>query len=270
MPSTSGLITFTSDFGGSWYAGAMRGAALAVNPRATLVDITHGVSPQNILEGAFALAAGCDAFPDGAVHVAVIDPGVGTARRALVIETAHAFFVGPDNGVLTLAAPPAARRAARLVENPRYFRNPPSATFHGRDVFAPVGAHLSLGADPADFGPPAGAIEELALPPALRDGDGWVGEVILTDGFGNLITNLPAAPLSGPAGSWEAWLGERPLGPLRSTYGDMLPGEALALVGSHGYVEIAVTGDSAARCLGGGGVRPQARGLAVRLRAGKA
>ncbi|MDP3937497.1 MAG: SAM-dependent chlorinase/fluorinase [Deltaproteobacteria bacterium] len=266
MPSTSGLITFTSDFGSGWYAGAMRGAALAVNPRATLVDITHAVSPQNILEGAFALAAGCEAFPDGAVHVAVIDPGVGTARSALVIETARAFFVGPDNGVLTLAAPPAARRAARLLENPRYFRNSPSATFHGRDLFAPVAAHLSLGADPVDFGSPAGAIEELALPPALRDGDGWVGEVLLADCFGNLITNLPGGLLAGPAGSWEAWLGERPLGPLRRTYGDTQPGEALALVGSHGYVEIAVSGDSAARCLGEGSVRPQVRGLAMRLR----
>lgn len=257
MPSPSGLITLTSDFGDGWYTGAMRGAVLGVNPRATLVDLTHAVTPTNVLEGAFALAAACDAFPDGAVHLVVIDPGVGTARGALVIETDRFLFVGPDNGVLALAAPPPARRRARFIENSRYFVPDPSPTFHGRDVFAPVAAHLSLGVDAAEMGPEAPAPRALDLPPVRRTPSGWTGEVILADAFGNLVTNIHPGrlgretPAPTPEGAWEVWLEGRPIGRLRRTYGDAAPGEALALIGSHGFLEIAVSGGSATSTLAG-------------------
>ncbi|MFQ5457895.1 MAG: S-adenosyl-l-methionine hydroxide adenosyltransferase family protein, partial [Myxococcota bacterium] len=140
MPSPSGLITLTTDFGDGWYVGAMKGAALSTSARVVLVDLTHGVPPMNILAGAFALAAGCDAFPDGTVHVAVVDPGVGTGRRAIAIETDRFLFVGPDNGVLTLAAPAARQRRAFLIREPRFFGPARSDTFHGRDIFSPVAA----------------------------------------------------------------------------------------------------------------------------------
>ncbi len=193
--SAPGLITFTSDFGDGWYAGAMKGAALKVNPRVAVIDLTHGISAMNVLEGAFALAAGCDAFPDGAVHVAVVDPGVGTSRRGVVVETDRFHFVGPDNGLLSLAAPPSRIERAFVLKNPRFFRTSPSATFHGRDIFAPVAAHLTLGVDAAEMGPLAGAIEQLGLPEVrvglipdvggttrlMRTiGPAWAKELILT------------------------------------------------------------------------------------------
>lgn len=251
MPSSSGVITFTTDFGAGWYVGAMKGAALRVNPGATLVDLTHGVSPMNVLEGAFSLAAACSAFPEGAVHVAVIDPGVGTTRRALVIETDRYFFVGPDNGVLTLAAPPPLCRRAFAIENARFFGPERSATFHGRDIFSPVAAHLASGADPAEMGPPAGEPVALGLPEVVCEGEDRLGEIVLRDAFGNLITNIPGDSLKGRS-QMEVWLEDRKIGPLRSSYGEVAAGEALALIGSHGYLEIAVSGGSAGRSLGEG------------------
>jgi S-adenosylmethionine hydrolase len=247
--SAPGLITFTSDFGDGWYSGAMKGAALQVNPRAVVIDLTHGISAMNVLEGAFALAAGCDAFPDGAVHVAVIDPGVGTSRRGVVVETERFRFVGPDNGLLSLAAPPSRIERAFVLENARFFRTAPSATFHGRDIFAPVAAHLTLGVDAAEMGPPARAIEPLGLPEVIQDGEGWTGEILLADAFGNCVTNMPEAVVRMlPQG--EVWLDDRRIGPLSETYGAVPRGEALALVGSHGYLEIAVHGGSALERLG--------------------
>ena len=200
---------------------------------------------------AFSLAAACSAFPDGAIHVAVIDPGVGTARRAIVMETDRYFFVGPDNGVLTLAAPLLLRRRAFAIEEVRFFGSERSATFHGRDIFAPVAAHLASGADPAEMGPPAGEPVALGLPEVVREGEDRLGEIILCDTFGNLITNIPADQLKGRSRA-EVWLEGRKIGPLRSTYGEVVAGEALALIGSHGYLEIAVSGGSARCRLGEG------------------
>jgi S-adenosylmethionine hydrolase len=245
----SSLITFTTDFGSGWYVGAMKGAALRVNPRAALIDISHGVSGMRVLEGAFALAAGCGPFPDGAVHVAVVDPGVGTARRALVLETDRFRFVGPDNGVLTLAAPPAEVRRAFAIEDPRFFVRDPSPTFHGRDVFAPAAAHLTLGVDPSEMGPEAADLVSLAWPDVLREGRDLQGEVLFADGFGNLVTNIPGDLARGGDAAPEVYVDGRRLGPIERTYGEVPRGEALALVGSHGFLEIAVHGGSAARKL---------------------
>jgi S-adenosylmethionine hydrolase len=247
--SASGLITFTSDFGDSWYAGAMKGAALRVNPRATVVDLTHGISAMNVLEGAFALSAGCGAFPDGAVQVAVVDPGVGTSRRGVVVETERFSFVGPDNGLLSLAAPPSRIARAFALEDPRFFHKAPSATFHGRDIFAPAAAHITLGIDAAEMGPPAGDLEPLAIPEVVQGGEGWTGEILFADAFGNCVTNVPEEIVRLlPDG--EVWLDDRRIGPLSRTYGEVPRGEALALVGSHGYLEIAVHAGSARERLG--------------------
>lgn len=248
-PRAPSLITFTTDFGGGWYVGAMKGAALRVNPRAAVVDLTHAVAGMNVLEGAFALAAGCRAFPDGTVHVAVVDPGVGTARRGLVIETDRFRFVGPDNGVLTLAAPPTSVKRVFSIEDKRFFEADPSPTFHGRDVFAPAAAHLTLGVDPAEMGPPAADLVGLAWPELSAEGGALAGEVLFADPFGNLVTNIPGDRARAVPGA-EVWADGRRIGPIERTYGEVPRGEPLALVGSHGFVEIAVHGRSARDRLG--------------------
>ena len=248
-PRAPSLITLTTDFGGGWYVGAMKGAVLRVNPRAAIVDISHGIAGMNVLEGAFALAAACRAFPDGTVHVAVVDPGVGTARRGLVIETDRFRFVGPDNGVLTLAAPPPAVKRVFAVADKRYFEADPSPTFHGRDVFAPVAAHLTLGVDPAEMGPPASDLVALAWPEMSTEGQTLAGEVLFADSFGNLVTSIPGDRARAAVGA-EVWAGGRRIGPVERTYGEVPRGEPLALVGSHGFLEIAVHGRSARDRLG--------------------
>ena len=248
-PQAASLITLTTDFGSGWYVGAMKGAVLCVNPRAVIVDISHGVAGMNVLEGAFALAAACRAFPEGTVHVAVVDPGVGMTRRGLVIETDRFRFVGPDNGVLTLAAPAPAVKRVFSIEDKRFFEADPSPTFHGRDVFAPVAAHLTLGVDPADMGPPAADLVALAWPETITDGGALSGEVLFADPFGNLVTNIPGDRARAAQGA-EVFVDGRRIGPIERTYGEVPRGEPLALVGSHGFMEIAVHGRSARDRLG--------------------
>ena len=258
-PRAPSLITFTTDFGGGWYVGAMKGAVLRVNPRAAIVDISHGIAGMNVIEGAFGLAAASGAFPEGTVHVAVVDPGVGMARRGLVIETDRFRFVGPDNGVLTLAAPAPSVRRVFAIEDTRFFEADPSPTFHGRDVFAPVAAHLTLGVDPAEMGPPASDLVALAWPRTSTDGEALAGEILFADSFGNLVTNIPGDRARAAAGA-EVWAGGRRIGPIERTYGEVPRGEPVALVGSHGFVEIALHGRSARERLG------LARGARVEVR----
>lgn len=261
MPSAPSLppslITLTTDFGTGWHVGAVKGTILRVNPRAVIVDLTHGITPMNVLEGAFALAAAAGEFPEGTIHVAVVDPGVGTARRGLIVETACFRFVAPDNGLLSLAAPGVSVKRAFTIENPQFFASRPSATFHGRDVFAPVAAHLSLGVDPCEMGPPATDLTVLALPEVVQEGNGWQGEILFADRFGNLVTNVRGDLARSPRDA-QIWVGDEKIGRLLRTYGEVPPGHALALVGSHGYLEIAVNGGSAREKLGvgpGGKVR---------------
>jgi S-adenosylmethionine hydrolase len=252
------VITLLTDFGlADTYVGQMKGVVLSINPRAVIVDLTHDVRPQQIRQGAFLLETAIGAFPPGTIHVAVVDPGVGTERRALAVETDRGWLVGPDNGVLSAALPEAMRPAGdepalvplpagvRAVElaDPRFRRAPVSATFHGRDIYAPAAAHLSLGVPLDDLGP---AVDRLiALPPfrARRDASGRLrARVVSIDHFGNVITDCRAADL--PAGRFIARIHGQPApGPVR-TYG-AASGPA-ALVGSGGYLEIAVPGGNAA------------------------
>jgi len=229
----------------------MKGVILGIQPRATLVDITHKVPPGDIRAGAFALMAACRYFPKGTVHVAVVDPGVGSERRAIAAETADHFFVGPDNGVLSWAIAGETVRAIRLLENPEYFLSPVTHTFHGRDVFAPVAAHLSRGIPLASLGRRLTDFVRLPWPEARRSPGRLQGEVVYVDRFGNAITNIKVEWLKGRA-SWSCQVqGKRKARcPLSACYSSVPAGRSVILPGSNGFLEIAVNGGSAAQKLG--------------------
>jgi S-adenosylmethionine hydrolase len=246
------IITLLSDFGNlDSYVGVMKGVMLSLNPEAVLVDLTHGVPPQDTISGAFLLAEAAPYFPPGTIHLAVVDPGVGTSRRALAARAREQFWVGPDNGLFYLVFQEGAAPDAVSLENADYFRESVSSTFHGRDVFAPVAAHLSLGTPLEAFGPPLPDPIVLPWPEPEITPDAIRGEIVHVDGFGNLVSNIRGAELL-------TWLGDAPhvvilssltLKGLARTYGETPPGEFAALVGSHGYLEIASVQGNAARRL---------------------
>jgi S-adenosylmethionine hydrolase len=244
------IITLTTDFGtADGYVGAMKGVILSLALDATLVDISHAVPPQDVRHGARALATAAPFFPAGTIHVAVVDPGVGSARRGIALQTPSATFVGPDNGLFTPFM--RERTACVALTNPATHRHPVSATFHGRDVFAPVAAHLANGLPLTELGP---AVEDpltLPNPQPRRLPDGRLrAEVIAVDHFGNLVTNVrPPAGQKGDAGDMRVEIGDQSVA-LRHTYADVTPGELLALIGSDGCLEIAAREGSAAERLG--------------------
>ena len=249
-PALPPLITLTTDFGTQdWFVGTMKGVILRICPGVQIVDITHGIPPGDIRSAAFALASSCRYFPPGAIHVVVVDPGVGTRRAALAIETDQYVFVGPDNGVLA----PALDRVRKIhrLENVEYFLKPVSRTFHGRDVFAPCAAHLARGVSIGEFGPASADYEKITVPAPLREENRWVGEVLYIDQFGNAITNLSEAlPVFQNARQARVSLIGRP-GEIRlaDAYQAAAEGEPVAVLGSTGYLEIAVNGGSAAQVL---------------------
>lgn len=259
------IITLTTDFGlEDPYVAALKGAILTINPQVTIVDISHAVRPQAIEQGAFLLACAWPYFPHNSIHLAVVDPGVGTQRRALVVQTPVATFVGPDNGLLSPALPDEVREAAwdheqpvsvRLpagyravsLTNEAYFRQPVSSTFHGRDIFAPVAAHVSLGVPLTELGPPAEEVLALAPFRARRQPDGSLrGRVIHIDVFGNLVTDVRCEDLPAERPTVEV-AGRRIVG-LSLTYQE--DAKILAVVGSSGHLEIAAPRASAAKLLG--------------------
>ena len=249
----SRIITLTTDFGHrDPFVGIMKGVIAAIDPAATVVDLTHGVAPQDVTGGALALAAAVDYFPAGTVHLAVVDPGVGSARRAILIETDRAFYVGPDNGILRLAADRQRMVRAVRLSNPAYHLRPTSSTFHGRDVFAPVAAHVSLGAPPERLGETVEACEELILPKPERDGEGrMVGEVIHIDGFGNLTTNIRRRDLEPFGADGVSFrIGDRVIRGLSASYAEAGPGNYLAIVNSWELLEISRCNGSAESGLG--------------------
>jgi hypothetical protein len=246
------VVTLTTDFGhrDPW-VGIMKGVILGVCRDVKLVDLTHEVAPHDTMEAALALEAAVRFFPPGTVHLAVVDPGVGGSRRGLVVESGNQRFVGPDNGVFTPALGPAGWRAFELTA-PEYRRPEVSRTFHGRDLFAPAAGFLALGVAPERFGPPVTDPLRLPWPAALAVGDGWRGEVVHVDRFGNLITSLRADEV--PAGAVVEIAG-RAL-PLVATYAEAEMGAAAALIGSAGRLEVAVRQGSAATALGVGRGEP--------------
>lgn len=244
-----GIITLTTDFGEQdYYVGAIKGAVLAIAPEATLVDLTHQIPPQEVLTGAFVLWHAAREFPPGTVHLAVVDPGVGTRRLALAMRSQGQLWVGPDNGLFTFAfdAPDCEIHAlahAALQGSRR------SATFHGRDLFAPAAAHLSRGFPLAEVGPRIAAPVRLPSWAPERRPDCLVGQIIHVDRFGNLVTNIPAADLEPWRRALRIRLGDQLITRLCRTYADAEPGAVLALIGSAELLEIAVNGGNAARDL---------------------
>jgi S-adenosylmethionine hydrolase len=243
------VIALLSDFGTrDHYAGTMKGAALAICPDITFVDISHHVPPHDVLAGALELAAAYKYFPAGTIFLAVVDPGVGSKRRGIAAEAGDYRFVAPDNGVLSAVFDEhAPKRVVELSER-RYARPTVSRTFEGRDRFAPAAAWLAKGIELAALGRPAGAIQRLDLPRPTVDGDRIAGQVLRVDRFGNLITNIDRRTFDRLAGApLEIQIGDRVVSKVVSAYTDAAPGELCALFGSTEHLEIAANGASAAR-----------------------
>ena len=262
------VITLTTDFGlADAYVATMKGVILGINPEAKLVDICHTVRPQDILLAGFILSTAYPFFPKGSIHLVVVDPGVGSERKAIILRTPSADFVAPDNGVLSYVLEqcsqeraaeegggPRQRRLgpgleAVAITRPEFWRSPVSPTFHGRDIFAPVAAHLSLGHSPADFGESMNCLTVLPLARPRRRKDGSLaGQVLHTDAFGNLITSIRCQDLPPATGGLAVEVGGRVVRGLAYTYAE---GEGLlALFGSSGYLEVSVKNGSARDLLG--------------------
>jgi S-adenosylmethionine hydrolase len=290
------IITLTTDFGeDSPYVAAMKGVILAINPKARLVDLGHQIPPQDLRHAAFYLKSSIPFFPPGVIHVIVVDPGVGTDRALLYVEVEGHRLLVPDNGCWTELARDSGRAThsgasgphtpvwpptvIRLTES-KYWRNPVSPTFHGRDILAPVAAHLSLGEDPQKLGPLVHEWVRLEIPSPVVEASRVIGEVIYVDHFGNLITNIPKAvlgamlsrsnpdqaELSKSSGGRESMppaelpggapirilVGDQEVTRLVQAYGEAASGTLVALMSSAGLLEIAITGGNAAEKLRAG------------------
>ena len=246
------IVTLTTDFGLSdHFTGTMKGVILRICPAAEIVDITHQVSAFEITEAAFVISEAYRYFPKKTVHLVVIDPGVGTARRPIVAEAAGQFFVAPDNGVLSMIYA-REKHKVRAVTSDKHFLKPVSRTFHGRDIFAPTAAHLAKGARPASFGRLIQDYCRLRFAEPLRIGKRvWQGTVLKTDHFGNLITNLHIAEFPALADRpFQLHCGTATIDHLNATFAEGAPGEPLLIVGSSGFLEVVANQDSAAKILG--------------------
>jgi len=248
------LIAITTDFGlADPFVGIMKGVLATRAPGAAVIDVTHGIPPQDVLAGALVLRHAAPYFPPGTIHLAVVDPGVGGSRRPICVETDAALFVGPDNGLFSLAAPAARTRRVVHLTDERFFLAPRSATFHGRDVFAPVAAALATGTPPAALGPAVTDPVRIAVP-AVEAAPGRLrGLVLYVDRFGNLVTNIEAAALAAfPRQEVSTTIGNVRMHGIATAYADVEPGALLAVVGSWGLLEVARRDGSAAAALGVG------------------
>jgi S-adenosyl-L-methionine hydrolase (adenosine-forming) len=254
-------ITLTTDFGtADGYVGSMKGVIAAIEPRATIHDLTHEIPAQGVTAAAYALYRAVPYWPPGTVHCVVIDPGVGSRRRAVAARAERdQYLVGPDSGVFTLFCPPFSDSEPEAVEltDTRWLRDPAgtSSTFHGRDIFAPVAAHLARmlqegSADLSAFGNSASALERFDFPAPVEERDGgYRGEVLHVDHFGNAVTNLPERWVAHAGGAALVEAGGKSM-PVVRTYSDVGVGELCAVVGSTGWLEVACRDDSAASRLG--------------------
>lgn len=246
------ILTLTTDFGLSdHYAGTMKGVILSICPQAQIVDIGHEVSPFEITEGAYLIAQAYRYFPRKTVHIVVVDPGVGTSRRPILMEAAGQYFVAPDNGVLSMIYTREKHRI-RLISNEKYFRHPVSRTFHGRDIFSPVAAHLASGVAPARMGK---LIEDYLRPafqkPQRAGKRTWSGRILKIDRFGNIVTNFHTEDFPDlEKRNFAMVIGPHETSVLAHTYAESSPGELFVIVGSSGYLEVSVSQGSAARKIG--------------------
>ncbi|MDB9494011.1 SAM-dependent chlorinase/fluorinase [Spirulina major CS-329] len=240
------MLTLLTDFGvQDGYVGILKGAIASIAPHCPVIDLTHQIPPQNIAAARFCLLNAYRYFPPGTVHVAVVDPGVGSDRRAVAIQIQEGWLVGPDNGLFSGVLQTSPPLAAVVLNHPHYWRTlHPSTTFHGRDIFAPVGAHLSLGVPLTELGDPIDptGLITLPLPAVTADATGLQGTIQHIDHFGNLITTIPGERLRDR--TWEIQFGDRTL-PAAHSYSDQPWGSAIALIGSHGWVEITINGGNA-------------------------
>jgi S-adenosylmethionine hydrolase len=247
------IITLTTDFGlKDHYVAAMKGVILSINPEALIVDVTHEIPPQDVFKAAFTVRNFYRYFPRGSINVVVVDPGVGSKRRAIVVKTDYALFIGPDNGVFTFVYKELSPVGVFKISNPRYFLPEVSSTFHGRDIFAPVAAHLSLGVAVEDLGKRVKKPVELRIrEPELREGE-ISGEVIYEDHFGNLITNIPGTLLRRDA---VVIVDGITIEKISTSYAEVPRGSLLAIVGSTGFLEISVNQGKASQVLRGKSLR---------------
>jgi hypothetical protein len=247
------IIALLTDFGDrDGYVGSLKGVILGICPEARLVDITHQAPPRDVRAGAFILGSVYRDFPDGTIHLAVVDPGVGTERAALAVRTPRCTLVGPDNGIFSDVLESERDVEARRLENPAYWRPTVCPTFHGRDLFAPVAAHLASGAPFDLLGPPCAPTAPERRPSPKESAGRLEGEIIHIDRFGNAITDISRAELEAfaPAAAWTLRVGDEVISSLATTYGESAPGARLALIGSSGRLEIAVNLGSAEKELG--------------------
>ena len=273
MENSSHIITLTTDFGISdVYVGVMKGVILNINPNAQVVDLTHAIPPQDVYEAALSIHSAYRFFRKGTIHVIVVDPGVGSSRQAIVCQTDSAFFVCPNNGVLSYLLQDIETEEtyipdAVVIENPTYLLPRISNTFHGRDIFAPIAAHLSLGVPLVDIGTPIQDFVRLSVPAVNRSDNMLVGQIIKIDSFGNVVTNISEEHLAAfllscspnetaieelyqqvDFGTYEITAGSVCLKKLNSSYSELEAGEPLAIISSFGLLEIAVNlGNASAR-----------------------
>ncbi len=243
------IITISTDFGTrDGFVGQMKGIMLGINPEASVVDVTHDIEPFSILEGALVIKGIAGHFPRGSIHVGVVDPGVGSERRGIVFRADGRLYVGPDNGLFSLLMRSSPPGEIREIENPAFMLPQPHPTFHGRDVFAPVAAHLSLGKPFHEVGAAVGEPVMLPVPTPTRTSAGIRGEIIHVDRFGNLVSNIEEAMLDRPVSAVAA--GHVRMHGIGRYFGQVGEGEPLAHINSSGYLEIAVNRANAAVQLG--------------------
>lgn len=240
------IITLTTDFGTKdGYVGAVQGVILSINPQAQVLDITHQIPAQNIRSAAFCIYNYYSSFPEGTIHLAVVDPGVGGRRKGVLVQSQRYYFIGPDNGIFSLALQKEKSSKAVHLKNPKYFLGKISPTFQGRDIFAPVAAYLSLGVKPEEFGPRISKLEKLELPVVKEYSQKLVGEIIHIDNFGNLVTNVTRVELQDRKIS-RIKVNTKSIQDLSRTFSDVKPGEPVAYLGSSDYLEIGINQGNAA------------------------
>jgi S-adenosylmethionine hydrolase len=250
------MITLTTDFGlTEHYVGAMKGVIYSIHPTVQVVDITNAVQSFDILDGAIAISQAYSYFPKDTVHVVVVDPGVGGARRPIIANAGQYMFVAPDNGVLSLVYEREERVTVRHITAEHYFHQPVSNTFHGRDIFAPVAAYLSKGVDAAKFGEEITDFVRFVAPrPKATAANQWKGIVLKTDKFGNLVTNITAKDIpqifDGSSNAFKIAVGKAEVTKLCSSYSQGGPGELFAILGSAGFLEIYANKAAASRVAG--------------------
>ena len=250
------IITLTTDFGlNDHFVGTMKGVILAIEPEAEIIDICHSVQAFDVLDGALTISQSYSYFPSGTVHMVIVDPGVGTARRPIIVTSERHHFVAPDNGVLSLIYQREERLSVRHVTGEHYFLQPVSNTFHARDVFSPVAAYLAKGVDPLKFGEEVTDFVRFSAPkPKAVNESTLRGVVLKVDRFGNLITNITPqdAPMlftENPA-AFKIVVGKREITQIKEAYALGAPGEVFAILGSMGYLEIAANRGAAAQIVG--------------------